>query len=203
MTLSKLGVAAAVILLLAGCGRERTADRAGGLPVGGVATLETAVRRALHGAEPGGVVLVVLWTAAAPPTPEVRELAKRWAPHGLVALGVCVEILSGDSRDVSLARVRAWERNNRPEIPSLIYDGDAEALATIVEGAGSGPGLVLLEAQGGRLWSGEGFGELDALEAVLQAHLGEPNVAEDCTCARIVNGEARAEWAGAPRPPAS
>ncbi len=200
MTLSKLGIAVALILSLAGCGRERTADRAGGLPVGGVAMLETAVRRALHGAEPGGVVLVVLWTAAAPPTSEVKELAKRWAPYGLVALGVCVETLAGDARDASLARVHAWERSHSPGIPSLIYDGDAAALAAAVEGAGPGPGLVLLEAQGGRLWSGEGFGDLDALEAVLQAHLGEPNVADGCTCARIVSGEARAERAGEPPP---
>jgi hypothetical protein len=200
MTLSKLGIAVALILSLAGCGRERSADRAGSLPVGGAAMLETALRRALHGAEPGGVVLVVLWTVAAPPTIDVRDLAKRWAPHGLVALGICVEPLSGDSRDASLARVHAWERNHSTGIPSLIYDGDAAALAGTIEGAGPRPGLVLLEAQGGRLWSGEGFGDLDALEAVLQAHLGEPNVADGCTCVRIVSGVARAGWAGEPPP---
>jgi hypothetical protein len=187
------------MLLVLGCARDRDADRTGILPVGGTPVLEAALQRALHGAEPGGAVLVVLWTIQSPPPLALQDLSKRWAPHGLVALGVCVEAVPESPRDRALDRVRTWQRRGRPGIPSIVFDGDAASLARTIPDALPSPGIVLLDAQGKRIWSGEGFGETDTLEGMLQAHLGEPNVAggdDGCTCARALSAGSRAGWVG-------
>ena len=194
------------MLLVFGCARDRDAERTGMIPVGGTPVLETALQRALHGAEPGGVVLVVLWTIQNPPPLELQDLSKRWAPHGLVTLGVCVEAVPESPRDRALDRVRTWQRRGRPGIPSIVFDGDAASLARTIPDAMPSPGIVLLDAQGKPIWSGEGFGETDTLEGMLQAHLGEPNVAradDGCSCARAVSAASRGGWAGGRLPRSS
>jgi hypothetical protein len=192
MTRWKAAIAAAGLLLLLGCARERGGP-AGVMPIGGPPVLRTAMTRALHGAEPDGLTLVVLWTLENPPPLELQDISKRWSPHGLVTLGVCIEALGDPPRDAALGRVRAWMRRGRPGIPSIAFDGDAASLANIVTGAGATPGMILLDPQGHRIWAADGLSDLDALEAILDAHLGEPNVADDgCTCTRAISGGARA-----------
>lgn len=192
MRIPGLVIVTSAILLALGCSRDRGDDRTGILPVGGTPILENAVQRALHGAEPGGAVLVILWNIQNPPPLELQDLSKRWAPHGLVTLGVCVEAVAETPRERALDRVRAWQRRGRPGVPSIVFDGDAASLARTIPDATASPGIVLLDAQGNRIWSGEGYGEIDTLEGMLQAHLGEPNVADDgCTCARAISAASR------------
>jgi hypothetical protein len=208
VTMSRSGsclAAALVLLFLLGCSGEREGKEPGRIPVGGEPILVTMLQRALHGAEPDGAVLVVLWTIQHPPTLELQDVTKRWSPHGLVALGVCVESLAEPPRETALRRIRIWQRRGRPGIPGLVFDGDAASLARAIPAARPVPGLILLDAQGSRIWSEDGFGEIDGLEGILRAHLGEPNVAGGGgpACGWTVSAAARAEPAAGPRPRAS
>lgn len=185
----------ACVLCFCGCVREGGRDATREQPVGGASALAAALKAAQRGADPNGAILIVLWTVAAPPTKELRDLADRWAPHGLTSLAISVEPLLGATRDEAIVRVRGWERRNRVGLPGMIFTGDEAALARQIDGARPRAGLVLLDAQGIRIWSSDGFADLEALDAVLQAHLGEPNVAgghDGCPCAGRLSGPMRA-----------
>lgn len=192
MTRRNTAIVAGGLLLLLGCARERGGST-GVMPIGGPSVLRTAVTRALHGAEPDGLTLIVLWTIQNPPPLELQDISKRWSSHGLVTLGVCIEALGDPPRDAALERVRTWMRRGRAGVPSIVFDGDAPSLTAIVPAARAAPALILLDPQGRQIWAADGLRELDALEAILHAHLGEPNVADDgCLCSRRISAGARA-----------
>ncbi len=199
-----IGFLLLVLLLGGSCARREREASSGPQPVGGVQRLQSVLDAAERRADPQGAVLVVLWTTSTPPPPALLDVMKRWRRYGLFPVGVCVDLVRHGPREEALARVRVWERTHRIGIASVIYDGDADSLAAFLDGGEASASLTLLSSEGGILWSGEGFGGLEELEAILNVHLGEPSVAgadEGCICAvprpsRDVTGREREARAG-------
>ncbi|MDM7913648.1 MAG: hypothetical protein QUU85_00065, partial [Candidatus Eisenbacteria bacterium] len=111
---------------------------------------------------------LVLTTGQAQPRAQEQGQAPGSRPDGSPAGGASAAVES----------VRAWERQHTPSIPSLLYTGDAAALARVVPNAVPEPSLVLLTAEGAHLWTSSGLGDARKLEDLLQDYLGEPSVAE-------------------------
>jgi hypothetical protein len=162
-------------LLLLSCTREKETSDAPGYSVGGAEELESLLRRSFARADPEGVVLVVAWSVDHPPPGELEDLAGRWVRYGLVPVGVCIDLLLSEDRDDAISRVRGWERGHPSLFVGLIFDGDREELALRLPIRA--PGLVLFNEHGKLLWSAEGFGRLEEVEAEIEKRLGLPSFA--------------------------
>ncbi len=173
----------AAALVAAGCGQRSREERA--QPIGGEAALDASLKAARHRAAPEGAVLVVFWTTATPPTAAVGELAERWSPYGLATLGICLDLVEGGGGDEALASVREWEQSHRIGMPSLLYEGGRAALEARLGDASAGPGLLLLDPDGKRIWADASFEDVEGVDAILQVRLGLPPLAdaeEGCVC---------------------
>jgi hypothetical protein len=193
-------LASSALLVSASCGDRKAARQEALEPVGGAAPLRSLLDAAMRRADPQGAVLVVLWTTEQPPPKALEDLTKHWYRYGLIPIGVCLDLLpaadpagtatpgspeaprsstagSGPAREEAIARVHAWQKTRPGRIRGLIYDGDPDVLSRILSRAKATPSVTLLSAQGAVLWSGDGYGGLDELGAILNVHLGEPSVA--------------------------
>jgi hypothetical protein len=169
-------LALVLLSLLVSCERpERAASRA--QPIGDEAALSSMVDRALQKADPQGAVLLVGWATASPPSPALSSMTERWASHGLVAVGVCLDLVQAPGDPAALQRVQRWEREHRLPFESLLFEGDSQVFARRFELSPSGPFLVLMNEQGRILWRKQGADGLDTLEVFLARHLGEPRMA--------------------------
>lgn len=163
-------------LLAVSCERpERAAGRA--QAIGDEAALSRMVDRALRKADPQGAVLLVGWATADPPSPALSGIAERWAAHGLVTVGVCLELAQAPGDPAALARVHDWERTHRLPFESLLFEGDPGAFVRRFDLPAADPFLILMNEQGRILWRKRGADGLDTLEVLLARHLGEPSMA--------------------------
>ncbi len=176
-----------ILLLGPACGRNRADRESIPQPLGGGSSFLTLLDEAMRRADPQGAVLVVLWTTDQEPPAALDRIAKDWNRYGLIPIGVCLDLVApadparsevgSASREAAIARVRSWERSHKGGIRGMIFEGDAGVLARSLDLARSVPSVALLSAQGAVLWSREGFGGLDELEAMLNLHLGQPPLA--------------------------
>lgn len=201
--LSALVAASVTLLLSPSCGR-RGAEEPPPQPIGSVSSFLTLLDGAMRRADPQGAVLVVLWSTEQPPPAPLERIAKDWSRYGLIPIGVCLDLADpalrqgaasqgvgasstgpveanqedgGRLREAAIARVRAWERSHKKGIRGIILDGEAGGILGKLGLTRRGASIALLSAQGAVLWSREGFGGLNELDAMLEVCLGEPPLA--------------------------
>jgi hypothetical protein len=168
-------LAVAGVLALS-CGRnERAAVRE--QPIGDEAALTRMLDGAFRGADPQGAVLLVGWTTGSPPSTELSDITERWASHGLVAVGVCLDLVQSPGDPDALKRVHEWERKHRLPFESLLFEGDPRFFVRRFDLSARDPFLILMNEQGRIVWRRQGPAGLDTLEVLLSRRLGEPSVA--------------------------
>jgi hypothetical protein len=177
-----------VALLALSCSEKQESVEHRRLPLGGIEALDALLRDAFREADPHGAVLVVLWTTEAPPSQALQELARPWTRHGLIPLGICLDLLGAEDREEAIQQVRRWERGNRCAFDGLIFDGERGFLAEMLGVDRLDGELLLLSEYGQLLWVGPASQSLHQLERAIQDHLGMPSMAETIRSARRGSG---------------